>query len=40
MAIFMIFLILVTIFNSVGQPLIIMTSVVLSLAGVASYVVS
>jgi len=33
-AIFMIFLILVTIFNSVGQPLIIMTSVILSLAGV------
>jgi multidrug efflux pump subunit AcrB len=33
-AIFLIFLILVTIFNSVGQPLIIMTSVALSLAGV------
>jgi len=33
-AVFLIFLILVTIFNSVGQPLIIMTSVVLSLAGV------
>jgi len=33
-AIFLIFLILVTIFNSVGQPLIIMTSVILSLSGV------
>ena len=33
-AIFLIFLILVTIFNSVGQPLIIMTSVILSLGGV------
>jgi multidrug efflux pump subunit AcrB len=32
-AIFMIFLILVTLFNSVSQPLIIMTSVVLSLGG-------
>ncbi len=33
-AIFLIFLILVTIFNSVGQPLIILVSVVLSLGGV------
>ncbi|MGM0453314.1 MAG: efflux RND transporter permease subunit, partial [Thermodesulfobacteriota bacterium] len=33
-AIFLIFFILVTIFNSVGQPIIIMTSVVLSLGGV------
>ncbi len=33
-AIFLIFLILVTLFNSVSQPLIIMTSVVLSLGGV------
>ncbi len=33
-AIFLIFLILVTIFNSVAQPLIILTSVVLSLGGV------
>jgi len=32
-AIFLIFLILVTIFNSVSQPLIIMTSVILSLGG-------
>ncbi|MBC2715214.1 MAG: efflux RND transporter permease subunit [Desulfobacteraceae bacterium] len=33
-AIFLIFLILVTIFNSVSQPLIILTSVILSLGGV------
>jgi len=33
-AIFLIFLILVTIFNSISQPLIIMTSVILSLGGV------
>ena len=33
-AIFLIFLILVTIFNSVGQPVIILTSVILSLGGV------
>jgi len=33
-AIFLIFLILVTMFNSVAQPLIIMTSVILSLGGV------
>jgi len=33
-ALFLIFLILVTIFNSVSQPLIIMTSVILSLGGV------
>ncbi|MCP4163768.1 MAG: efflux RND transporter permease subunit [Deltaproteobacteria bacterium] len=32
-AVFMIFLILVTLFNSVSQPLIIMTSVILSLGG-------
>jgi hypothetical protein len=31
-AIFLIFLILVTLFNSVSQPLIILTSVILSLA--------
>jgi len=33
-AVFLIFLILVTMFNSVAQPLIIMTSVILSLGGV------
>ncbi|UCF91296.1 MAG: efflux RND transporter permease subunit [Desulfobacterales bacterium] len=33
-ALFLIFLILVTLFNSTGQPLIIMTSVILSLGGV------